>query len=104
MVKTRQVSKSIHDVSWFRLVQYIKYKGSENQTTVVQIDQYEPTSKTCSRCYSIKDNLELKDRIYECPECGLVIDRDINAALNILRVSRTGLGKNTPEPVIKRSR
>ena len=52
---------------------------------LVQIDRFFPSSKTCSNCGNIKKDLTLKDREYICSSCGLVIDRDYNAALNILR-------------------
>ncbi|MBR4195331.1 MAG: transposase, partial [Synergistaceae bacterium] len=47
------------------------------------VDRFYASSKTCSRCGHIKKDLKLSDRVYECTECGLVIDRDCNAALNL---------------------
>ena len=84
MMKNRQLSKSIQDVSWYQLLNNLKYKGSENQTTIIQVNKYFPSSKRCSRCKSIKSDLELKDRVYKCSNCGLEIDRDLNAAMNLL--------------------
>ena len=84
MMKNRQLSKSIQDVSWYQLLNNLKYKSSENQTTIVQVNKYFPSSKRCSKCHSIKSDLELKDRTYKCSNCGLVIDRDLNAARNLL--------------------
>ena len=49
----------------------------------VQVDQYYPSSKTCSHCGHIKKDLKLSDRTYRCPVCGLEIDRDLNAARNL---------------------
>ncbi|MBQ9903642.1 MAG: transposase, partial [Synergistaceae bacterium] len=46
-------------------------------------DRFYASSKTCSRCEHVKKDLKLKDRVYECTECGLVVDRDYNAALNL---------------------
>ncbi|WP_171011456.1 zinc ribbon domain-containing protein, partial [Haloimpatiens lingqiaonensis] len=46
-------------------------------------DRFYPSSKTCSSCGNIKENLKLKDRIYVCPKCGLKIDRDKNASINL---------------------
>lgn len=83
MQQNRQLSKAIQDVSWYQLLNNIKYKSTENQCTVIQIDKWYPSSKTCSRCGYIDSNLSLKDRIYHCPECKLSIDRDLNAAMNI---------------------
>ena len=48
------------------------------------MDKFYPSSKICSSCGNIKDNLTLKDRVYICNECGLKIDRDYNASLNLL--------------------
>lgn len=61
----------------------MKYKCSWSAENMIQIGRFEPSSKTCSRCHSIKPNLKLSDRIYECEHCGKVIDRYINAAINI---------------------
>ncbi|SFV65935.1 Transposase [hydrothermal vent metagenome] len=47
------------------------------------MDRFFPSSKTCSRCRTIKDNLKLSDRLYNCNSCNLVIDRNLNASLNI---------------------
>ena len=50
---------------------------------MVITDRFYPSSKTCSKCGFIKKDLKLKDRVYRCPHCGAVIDRDLNAALNL---------------------
>jgi len=50
---------------------------------VVLVDRYQPTSRRCCRCGFVRDELELSDRVFECPKCGLVLDRDVNAAVNI---------------------
>ena len=52
-------------------------------TILVIADRFYPSSKTCSECGSIKKDLKLKDRVYRCPHCGVVIDRDYNASLNL---------------------
>ena len=85
MVKNHCLAKSISDVSWSKFVELLKYKSDWYGRTVVQIDKFFPSSKTCSGCGNIKKDLTLKDREYVCSSCGLVIDRDYNAALNILR-------------------
>jgi len=85
MVKNHKLAKSISDVSWSKFVELIKYKSSWYERVLVQIDKFFPSSKTCSNCGNIKKDLTLKDREYVCSCCGLVIDRDYNAALNILR-------------------
>ena len=84
MVKNHCIAKSISDVSWSKFVELLKYKSNWYGRTLVQIDKFFPSSKTCSCCGSIKKDLTLKDREYICSSCGLVIDRDYNASLNIL--------------------
>ena len=76
------IKRSISDASWYRLIQFISYKAEYADKKVVLVDPAN-TSKMCSRCGNIKENLSLSDRIYECDHCGLKIDRDYNASLNI---------------------
>jgi len=87
MIKNRRLSKAISNVVWSEFIAYLKYKSDENQVQIVQIDKYFPSSKTCSRCGSIKKDLTLQDRTYICPECKFEIDRDLNASINILNES-----------------
>jgi len=60
-----------------------------NKMLYDKINKWFPSSKTCSNCNNIKQDLQLFDRVYECSYCGLVINRDYNAALNIRRVGTT---------------
>ena len=85
MVKNHNLAKSISDVSWSKFVEFLKYKASWYGRTLVQIDTFFPSSKTCSSCGNIKKDLTLNNREYICSSCGMVLDRDYNAALNILR-------------------
>jgi len=85
MIKNHCLAKSISDVSWNKFVELLKYKSDWYGRELVQIDKFFPSSKICSNCGNIKKDLTLKDREYNCSCCGLVIDRDYNAALNILR-------------------
>ena len=87
MMENRGLSKSIQDVSWFDFITKLKYKMTEKQGHVVQIDKWFPSTKTCSRCGNIKKEIGLDERVYECHECGYVEDRDVNAAKNILAAS-----------------
>lgn len=88
MVKNRRLAKSISDVSWSSFVSKLEYKIAENQGCLIKIDTYYPSSKTCSNCGNVKDKLLLSERTYHCEECGIEIDRDLNASINILN---TGL-------------
>jgi len=88
MIKNRRLSKAISNIAWGDLVQKIIYKGDENQIPIVKIDKFFPSSKTCSNCGSIKDTLQLSERVYRCKECDYEEDRDINAAINILNEAK----------------
>ncbi|MBP1908609.1 RNA-guided endonuclease InsQ/TnpB family protein [Methanolobus bombayensis] len=89
LVKNSKLSKSIHDASWGRLVQHVMYKTAEIGKIMEKVDP-KNTSQTCSACgKKSKTKLKLKDRIFHCEHCGLKIDRDINASINILLKSIT---------------
>jgi len=85
------LNKSILDTSFYQLISFLEYKTSHNGKLFTKIPpQY--TSKTCSKCGSIKENLTLKDRVYICDNCGEIIHRDINASLNILKLGLKSFG------------
>ena len=88
MVKNHKLAKVISDVSWSSFITKLDYKITENQSKIVKIDPFYPSSKTCSNCGSVKKELKLSERTYYCEECGFTIDRDLNASINILN---TGL-------------
>jgi putative transposase len=75
--------KQIHDAGWNMFANMLAYKAEGAGCRVVFVDPRD-TSKICSRCGNIRNNLTLRDRTYTCPECGLTIDRDLNSAVNIL--------------------
>ena len=78
----RGMNKSIADVAWGRLVQYTSFKAEEAGRTVARVDPRQ-TTQMCSGCGEIVSK-DLSVRVHDCPHCGLVLDRDENAALNIL--------------------
>ena len=93
MVKNNHLAKSISDASWGAFVSMLTYKAEWNDKKVVKIDRFFPSSQTCSVCgYLNKDTKKLSVREWECPACHSHHDRDVNAAINILRV---GLKKYT---------
>ena len=61
----------------------LAYKGTWYGCQVMTADRFYPSSKRCSQCGNVKDQISLRERTYECPVCGLVIDRNLNAALNL---------------------
>lgn len=82
MVKNSRLSKSIHDASWSNLIQITKYKAEEAGKFVELVNPCN-TSQLCSNC-GLKVEKSLAVRVHNCPHCGLVLDRDHNAAINIL--------------------
>jgi len=86
MIKNRKLSRAIADVGFGMLRQMIEYKAKLRNCTLVIANRFFPSSKTCSSCGQIKQDLTLKDRIYSC-DCGLTIDRDLNAALMLNKYS-----------------
>lgn len=85
MVRNSKLSKSIHDAAWGKLIQYTMYKAEEAGTSVELVAPHN-TSQNCS-CCGIKVSKTLATRIHKCPNCGLVLDRDHNAAINILKLA-----------------
>lgn len=88
MTKNKHLSKAIAEQCFYEFIRQMKYKCEWNGIEFEQVDRFYPSSKTCSCCGHIKKNLKLKDRIYVCDECGSIIDRDINAAINLMRYSK----------------
>ena len=86
MTKNHRLAKSVTDASWGKFVSMLTYKADWNGKKVVKVDRYFPSSQTCHVCgYVNKDIKDLSIRDWECPKCHTHHDRDINAAINILR-------------------
>ncbi len=88
MVKNPCLAKAISDVGWSEFVRQLEYKAAWYGRRLVKIDKWYPSSKRCFDCGHILDSLTLDVRCWTCPECGVVHDRDINAARNILAAGR----------------
>lgn len=84
MMKNRHLSKAVQQQGFYEFRRQIEYKSAWNNIPVIIADRFFPSSKLCSCCGNIKKDLKLSDRIYRC-ECGNVIDRDYQAALNLKR-------------------
>ncbi len=84
MMKNRHLSKAIAEQCLYEFKRQIQYKCKKYGIEFVEADKWFPSSKTCSCCGAIKKDLKLKDRVYQC-SCGLKIDRDLNASINLSR-------------------
>jgi putative transposase len=71
------------------------YKAAWRGGRLITADRWYPSSKTCSACGTVKAKLSLSDRIFACEACGLILDRDVNAARNLLKLAPT------PTPAIR---
>ena len=89
MVKNRHLAKAVSDAAMGELSRQIEYKSEWYGAELVRVDRWFPSSKTCSRCGCIKDELTLSDRTFICDDCGFEIDRDLNAARNLAALGRT---------------
>jgi putative transposase len=84
LLKNRKLSRVIHEIAWSTLSEMIKYKAEWAGVLVQEVGRFYPSSKTCSCCGHKLESLDLNTREWECPSCGEVHDRDLNAATNIL--------------------
>lgn len=94
MMKNRHLAKAVQEQYFYEFRRQIEYKSTQNSIPVIIADRFFPSSKLCSCCGMIKKDLKLSDRIYKC-ECGNVIDRDYQAALNLKRYGENVLQSAT---------
>ena len=83
MVKNRHLARSLSDAALGEFRRQLEYKTARNGAVLRVVDRWYRSSKTCSGCGRVKDKLSLSERTYRCDSCGLVLDRDVNAAINI---------------------
>jgi len=86
MLKNHKLAQAISDVGLYEFRRQIEYKAKWNKREVIFADTFYPSSKLCSCCKNIKKALNLSDRIYKCDNCGLEIERDLNASLNLKQI------------------
>ena len=83
MVKNHRLAKAVSDAAFAEFRRQLEYKTARTGAALRVIDRWYPSSKTCSACGAVKAKLPLAERTYRCEHCGLVMDRDLNAAINI---------------------
>lgn len=93
MTQNHSLARAISDASWAELRRMLEYKASWYGRTIVAVDRWYPSSKTCSTCGTLAGSMPLSTREWTCEDCGTEHDRDINAAKNILTA---GLAAATP--------
>ena len=84
MKKNKHLSDAIRKQGFSEFRKQLEYKCNFRGIQLVVADRFYPSSKTCSQCGEVKKDLKLKDRVYKC-SCGLSIDRDLNASINLSR-------------------
>ncbi len=94
--RKRGLNRALADAALAEVRRMLTYKCTWYGSNLVEAGRYYPSSKLCSACGGRKPNLTLADRIYKCGHCGLEIDRDLNAAVNLARLGETRLGEQSP--------
>lgn len=84
MVKNRHLARSLSDASLGEFRRQLEYKTMRTGASLRVVDRWYPSSKTCSNCETVKAKLSLFERVYRCDVCGLSMDRDLNAAINLM--------------------
>lgn len=85
MMKNRHLSRAVQEQCLYEFYRQIQYKCQWHNIEFITVDRYYPSSKLCSCCGNVKKDLKLSDRVYHCPVCGLTIDRDFQASVNLMR-------------------
>ncbi len=104
MMSNRCLARAIGDVGWGEFARQLHYKQQWRGGELRTVDRWFPSSQLCSRCGVRQPGLRLSDRVFTCTECGLVIDRDRNAAVNLAARAETHYARvrelETPAPII----
>lgn len=95
MLKNHKLAKSIQDASFGSFTNMVAYKAVEQHRQYIKIDTFYPSSKLCHCCGFKYNGLKLEERFWTCPKCGTYLDRDNNAALNILQEGLNILNRDT---------
>jgi putative transposase len=87
MLKNHSLAQAVSDSNFGEIRRQLEYKSAYYGAHLVLVDRFYPSSKTCSSCGYIKPELSLSERTYVCKDCGMVLDRDLNAAINVRMVA-----------------
>ncbi len=85
LLKNHCLAKAISDAGWSEFLRMLDYKSKWYGKELVKVGRFFPSSKTCNSCGVINQGLQLSDRVWDCAHCGVKVDRDLNASLNILQ-------------------
>ena len=99
MVKNHCLARHVADASFAEIRRQLEYKTAWNGGRTVVVDRWFPSSKTCSGCGAVKAKLLLSERSYVCMACGMVMDRDVNAAKNLAALGEAMVAGSGPETV-----
>jgi putative transposase len=83
MMRNHHLARAIADAAWGEMLRQLRYKTRWYGSTLITADRWYPSTKRCSRCGHVKDAMSLEERVFNCEGCGLVVDRDLNAARNL---------------------
>jgi transposase len=93
--RKRGLNRAFGDAGLAAVLRQLDYKSSWFGSRLVKADRWFPSSKTCSGCGVVKAKLHLAERTYQCDSCGLIIDRDLNAAVNLARYAQRSTDPST---------
>ncbi len=83
MMGNHHLARAIADAAWGETLRQLRYKTQWYGSTLITADRWHPSTKRCSRCRDVKEKMPLDERVFHCECCGLVVDRDLNAAKNL---------------------
>ena len=97
MVRNRRLARHVADASFAEIRRQLTYKTAWDGGNLIVADRWFASSKTCSECGTANAKPGLSERIYRCTACGLVLDRDVNAAVNLAEYGKQHLAASGPD-------
>ncbi|NPA11000.1 MAG: IS200/IS605 family element transposase accessory protein TnpB [Epsilonproteobacteria bacterium] len=97
LIKNKKLSKHIHQASWYKFINMLEYKAKFYGRELIKVNTFYPSSKLCSVCGYKNKELKLSDRIWTCPVCKTIHNRDYNATINLLKEGLKQVGLERPE-------